>query len=249
LFQPDFILTGTSYTSELDKTYIATGKKSKIPVYSFVDHWTNISARFQQQQLAVLPDLVLLVDNHAKNIALEEGIPEEQLLVIGNPYHEYLKTWRPSLSRTAFFDAIGLYTGNKKVIVFGPDPLSNVNGRIKFGFDEIDGIRELAAIADKLSDEYIILLNPHPNQKIQELLPFERKNLIVFREKLDVNMLIFYADLVLGFFSGFLLEAQIMGKSVIRFFPAPINNDPFKRMDLGIIVIGKEDLLKFLKKK
>lgn len=245
-FSPDFIFTGTSYTSELDKTYIAAGKKAKIPVYSFVDHWTNISARFQQQQLAILPDLVLLVDNHAKNMALKEGIPEEQLLVIGNPYHEYLKSWRPLLSRSAFFNSIGLNTGSKKVIVFGPDPLSNVNGRIKFGFDEIEGVRELAAIADKLAEDYIILLNPHPNQKIQELLPFERNNLVVLKEKLDVNTLIFHADLVLGIFSSFLLEALVMGKTVIRFFPTSINNDPFAHMAVGQIVVGKEALLKIL---
>ena len=51
----------------------------------------------------------------------------------------------------------------------------------------------------------------------------------------DINTLIYYSDVVIGFFSNFLIEATIMRKPVIRFFPKEISNDPFSHLAIGKI--------------
>jgi hypothetical protein len=48
--------------------------------------------------------------------------------------------------------------------------------------------------------------------------------------------LIYFSDLVLGFFSSFLIESKIMHKPVLRFLVEGIKKDPFEGMNIGKIV-------------
>ncbi len=240
-FEFDLIFTGTSYTSRLEIDFIELALEKNIPCWSFVDHWTNIKGRFiNHVGKLILPDKIWLIDNRAKEIAISEGIPQEIIVISGNPYHTWLKKWESKISKAQFYESLGILPHNK-AIVFAFDPLSNINGKKLFGFDEISVIKELANMTHDIIQEHpdwMFLIKPHPNQDVKKLLSVVDKNSLfkVILNELDSNEVIFHADLIIGFFSSFLLEAQIMNKTVLRVLPDDINNDPFVEMNVGVTV-------------
>ncbi len=46
-FRPDFVFTGTSYTSQIEIKFIKTAKEVGINTFSFVDHYTSFLERFR----------------------------------------------------------------------------------------------------------------------------------------------------------------------------------------------------------
>lgn len=235
-FAPDFIITGTSYTSTLELRTLREGKSKGIPSFSFVDHWTSIKERFMLDGELVSPDTVLLVDEKAKNLALDQGFESSKLIVFGNPYHEYLKNWSPVISKEAFLRGLGIEDLNRKFIVYAPDPLSNVNGIARYGFDEITATNQILELTKRLRENYIFILNPHPNQDLDRIQKLIGDQMLITPSGTDINTLIYYTDAVLGFFSNFLIEATILGKKVFRFFPGPNAKDPLINMNIGKLV-------------
>lgn len=244
-YTPDFLFTGTSYTSKIELEYIATAKRIGVLSYAFVDHWTSIRERFMMNDEEVLPDYICVVDSKAKQIGVLQGLNENVFCIIGNPFHEYLKAWAPSLSRIDFFEKLGLHIGNKRILVFAPDPLSNVNGSKRFGFDEISVIEEIDNMLDDISKFYQIIFKPHPNQDISKLSNSFLNRVYVADQSIDNNSLVYYSDIIIGFFSNYLIEATIMGKEVFRYLPINYTDDPFKDLGIGKI-INRETILKFL---
>lgn len=238
-FKPDLIFTGTSYSSNIEQEFIDIARKESIPCYSFVDHWTSISKRFRNKQgLLNLPDFIWVIDQRAKDIAIQEGIDHHKLIISGNPYHDWLANWRPVNTREQFLQAIGVAELNKKLIVFAPDPLSNVNGKLTYGFDELILSRKLVNLikSSHLEDSnWLFLIKLHPNQNAEELNRIFKgqKCCKLLPLDVDTNETIFFADVVIGFFSSLLLEANLMGKSILRFLGSFSRNDPFEGMNVG----------------
>lgn len=238
-FSPDFIFTGTSYTSKIELGYIKAGTGQGIPVYAFVDHWTNIRERFSDNGAEILPDKICLIDERAKTIAEGQGINESMILVSGNPFQDYLRSWKPVQKKEEFFRSNNIDHNDKKIIVFAPDPLSNVDGISKFGFDEVQVSKELSEIIEDTSDKFIFIFKPHPNQDLSKLDSKFLKTVIVAPPGIENNSLIYHSDIILGFFSSYLLEAEIMNKKVLRYLPEGYKNDPFQDNNIGAIVNRK----------
>lgn len=238
-FKPDLIFTGTSYKSSIEKEFIALAQKLFIPSWSFVDHWTSISARFRDGEgLLNLPDMVWVIDERAKNIAVSEGIDANKILITGNPYHNWLTGWKPEKTRNQFLETIGITDQGKKIIVFAPDPLSNVNGKLAYGFDEFTASAKLVELLNKnyaYVSNWLFLIKMHPNQNVSELSKIFSKQECckLLTSDVNTNETIFFADVVIGFFSSLLLEADIMGKPIVRFLDSESNNDPFEKLDIG----------------
>ena len=244
-FEPDFVFTGTSYTSKIELNFIKAAKSKNVSTYAYIDHWTSIRKRFDNNGLEIFSDFVCVIDERAKEIAIEEGIETNKILILGNPYHKYLNNWQPNIGKSLFFESLGLDCNNKKIALYAPDPLSNVDGINVFGFDEIIATKALSKIADKLSDSYIFILKPHPNQNLVKLRESLGKSIIIVDKNADANTLIYFADCVIGFFSSFLIEATVMQKKVFRFAIKDMKKDPFQDMSIGRVV-NKTELLKSL---
>lgn len=243
-FKPELIFTGTSYTSDIEKQFIKIAKKKKIRCYSFVDHWTNISKRFEiSDGIKDYPDKIWVIDTRAFQIAIKEGIDKSRIVISGNPYHTWLKKWKPEISKENFLKKIGLEGINKKLLVYAPDPLSNVNGIEKYGFDELSATTSLVDLFKKHQSElnnWIVLVKLHPNQNRKRIVPIisDFKLFYLLPENCDVNSTIYFSDLVVGFFSSFLIEATIIGIPVLRlFFEKPLK-DPLDSFDIETLVIS-----------
>src|SRR5690606_36790742 len=98
-------------------------------VYSLVGHWTSIKERFLLKNVYVYPDTIFVLDKHAKAIAIKDGINENLVEVFNNPYHAFLRNWKHQISRKALLNDLRLGDkSNKKLVLYAPEPLSNVNG-------------------------------------------------------------------------------------------------------------------------
>jgi len=86
----DWILTGTSWASDLEKEAIKSGKMQKKKVVSFLDHWVNYPQRFEYNGLTCLPDEIWVGDEDALKIA-KNYFPQEKLRLVPNPYFQDIK--------------------------------------------------------------------------------------------------------------------------------------------------------------
>jgi hypothetical protein len=251
-FHPDFIFTGTSYTSKIEQRFIKLAKGKKIPSHSFIDHWTSMRKRFEDSDgTLTTPDLIHVIDGRAKQIAINEGLEEDTIRIMKNPYHLWLASWTPSLTKADFFQTLEVKTEGKKIALFAPDPLSNVNGLEKFGFDEVSALTELTALVkdDKsVNNNWLFLIKPHPNQdpgKFEEVTK-GGSDFILLNADADTNHCIYYSDVVIGFFSSLLIEATLMKKNVLRYLPKEIPNDPLEELQIGMVV-NQSNLMEQLK--
>lgn len=241
-FKPKLIFTGTSYTSDIERKFIKIAKDKQIKCISFIDHWTSMLNRFiNSDGKLILPDEVWVIDERAKKLAIEEGINEAKLIISENPYHDWINKWTPKISKEEFLKDIGFQDYSKRLIIYAPDPLSNINGKEIYGFDELSATYSISNIFESYQNElkdWKVLLKMHPNQdklKLKKVLK-DCGRITILPETVDTNTVIFYADVVLGFFSSFLIEASLMKKTIVRFLDDHNGVDPIEDLKLGIMV-------------
>jgi len=242
-FQPDFIFTGTSYSSKIELGFLKLAKERKIFSYAYVDHNTSIVERFQIGDQFYFPDKILLKDIHAYDIAVDNGISKKKLMIIGNPFLRFIKKWTPKIDKEEFLSSVGIRNEGKVIVVYAPDPLTNIDWDEKFGFNEIEPTRIVNEVALELKKEYIFIFKPHPNQDLNLISQDIICNMLVADKMADSNLLIYFSDIVIGFFSNFLIEALEFDKKVIRFLPNGIINDPFSQNSNMNIIYTKKNLL------
>ena len=233
--KPSFIFTGTSYTSKLEIKFIKIAKELGIPTYAFIDHYTSFLERFDLNGEMIYPDFICVIDNIAKSILHQNKI-EIPAIITGNYFHEYLKNWKPIYTKKELLEKAGIQLSKKKLCVYGPDPLSNKIKFNEFDFDELEATKHLSKIAEELEETHQFILNPHPNQNLEKISKACGNHMFLITQPIDVNSLIYYADVVIGFFSNFLLEARILNKPVLRFFLNKEMSDPLEKMNIGKVV-------------
>jgi hypothetical protein len=81
----NFLLTGTSWGSDLEFQAIKLAGNCNIRNASFVDHWVNYPQRFTHNDESVLPTEIWLGDEFALSIA-QRHFPAEILRLEPNPY-------------------------------------------------------------------------------------------------------------------------------------------------------------------
>ena len=88
LLKPALIITSTSVNKDFEALFIVEAKKKSIPTASFIDFWSNYLIRFKHKGELIFPDNVLAIDNRCADEMITEGIPENIIRVIGQPYLE-----------------------------------------------------------------------------------------------------------------------------------------------------------------
>jgi hypothetical protein len=235
-FEPDFVFCGTSYTSKIELEYILAAEKNNVLSYAFIDHWTNFRNRFLYKDSYLFPDIILVIDERAKQLAAADNIAPEIIEVFGNPYYSWLKNWQPALSKNQLLALLNISRPKGKLVVFAPDPLSNVNGKEIYGFDEISATEKINTILESNNFDFDFVIKAHPNQNLKALKAVTGNKIIIAETEADINSLIFYADIIIGFFSNFLIEAAILNKKILRFHLSKVTNDPIAALNIGKIV-------------
>ncbi|MDD5571822.1 MAG: hypothetical protein PHD97_11800 [Bacteroidales bacterium] len=252
-YKPDFIFTGTSYTSKIELKFLREAGKRKIASFSFIDHYTRYKDRFECDSEYIYPDTIFLTDEKAKKIAIKEGLNKfSEILITGNFHHQFLSEWKPSTEKK-FLLGNNTADENKKIVVFAPDPLSNIGGKEKFLYDETDVWKIISdSFAGQLNYLNIhLVIKLHPNQNKEYFKNFVVQSAypqVIYADDINTNTLIYYSDIVIGMFSGFLIEAKCFCKTIIRCLPNNKLNDPLAKMGIGSVCKDKESFVSLIKK-
>lgn len=236
-FKPDYIFTATSYTSKIELKFISEGNKLKLKTYSFIDHYTKFSDRFYFNSQYVFPNKIFVTDQRALYLAKKAGLDKNsQIQISGNFYHEYLIKWKPRISKNNFFSNIGI-DNNKTTLLFAPDPLSNIDGKNIFSFDETDIWEDISKALDLIEvANFNFLLKLHPNQNVsylsKSMIEFPVSNSVIINSK-DLNLLIYHSDFIIGMFSSLLVEANVFEKKILRHIPNINATDPLEHLNIG----------------
>ena len=219
----DCVFTGTSHPSSsghFEVNCIRKAKRQKIYVVSFIDHWVNFRLRFEGLEQDDFPDEIWVVDQKAKELAISEGLKESSIRIRPNPYHEYLRSeWRPAYQKKDYLDKL-LIPKNGFHILFAPDPLSLRNGKEVAGFTESEAFADLIEALQPAGSEIRLIVKYHPLQPEGLFDEDKKSKLHIYKiREADILELINASDLVVGFYSNVLLEAEAIGKKVIRYFP------------------------------
>lgn len=235
------VFTGTSHPASSDGfelRALALAKRLERPTFSFIDHWVNFRLRFQQGAELVLPDHIVVPDDHAVELAASEGLPRERLMVHANPYLTYLaQLWRPRRSRATVRTALGLPSLEAPLLLYAPDPISLRPPVLERGFTEVSATRDLLASLAALPPEVRVVAQLHPLQPGDTLAPMlaaAPRVLPLSTRGITVPELIHASDLVVGFYSNLLLEAYALGCPVVRYYPSPNpSTDPLGHLAFG----------------
>ena len=234
----DFVLTGTSDVSDLERSAVAEAKRRGVRCASFLDHWVNYRQRFipsqaraQQKRLfktggwkAYLPDEVWVGDKPAYRMAIKEGFPKDKLRLVENPYLEEIK----ALSKKG---GVQKKTG-KKTVLYMSAPICD-DWEEKYGtrgawkFDEFDQMEMFLRHLEKINGKVKkVVLRFHPKERSDKYdAILERCSGQIHVEKSKHAKLfedIRRSDVVIGNESMGLVVAVFMGKKVFCCLPGRI---------------------------
>jgi hypothetical protein len=239
-FLPDKIFTATS-VNNFEHLWRISSKKKKIRVESFVDHWTGIKKRFSFSNKIVYPDVIFLINNEAKKIAISEGVPEEIILIKDNPYYGKVKNFKPNITRLSFFKDINVKP-EKKLILYISDRIRYSPIFSDLGFDELsifeNLLKSLYLIQNKKNDHlngFTLMVKLHPRENEKKYLPYIRNNgninikLVKYCDPLVVN---YFSDLVIGSFSNMVIESHLLKRPLLRVQIGIKAEDPLKYFEL-----------------
>ena len=256
LFNPDCIFTASSFPEKIELEFIKYGNYKNIYTLTFVDHWTNMALRFLSDNQMVLPKLIYVIDENAKRQAEKEGIPSKLLMIMNNPYYQYLEKWIPSKSRLQFLKQLNLFS-NSEFVLYAPEPFSTFGLERKYGFSEVDGLLLLSKLFFQIKgNEYLLVVKCHPNQDVQKLkeavnqLSAPWTDRILVYEEGDIKEFIYFSNYVIGHFSNSMIEADRMQRRTVRMLIG-LNEgveDPLAHLNIGQIARTEMEMLKIMSK-
>lgn len=243
-FTADWVFTGTSnpsFSRGFELEVIGAARSLGIPTWSFIDHWTAYALRFEIKGERIYPDRIIVVDEHARDGAIADGTPPQLLSIHCNPYLDFIRRfWSPSLTRQDIAAHFGIQANANRILLFAPDAVS-LHQEDGWRFTEGDVLLDLIRMVESRRD-IALLVKPHPLQPTSEWQRAVRRAeqggvpLTFADDSTNTLELINAADLIVGIQSNFLLEADALGKSIIRYFPASPEMDAIRHLQVGTTV-------------
>jgi len=218
----DFVLTGTSSYSPLEKMAIAASKQYGIRVASFLDHWTNYKIRFRLDNKLILPNELWVGDKYAFSIA-KRHFPVNKIKLVPNPYFEEIKNEISKLQC--------LSPKNKKYrILYVCDPIKDSekiyhNDSSFLGYDEFEALEYFLNHIHKIFLEgkiEKILIRPHPSEHNKKYLyvidRYKDLPIAISRNKILLHDCS-WANVVVGCETMALVVALLANKVIISCIP------------------------------
>ena len=254
--QPELLFLGTS-TGNREVLWVSMATEKSIKCISFIDHWVNLIHRFLNDEKAIFPSKVWVLNETARRDAEQEGIPPEIIEVHRNPYYQLIEEYRPELSKEQFCQFLGVE--KSKTILFVSDPVKDNLPHI--GFDEystLEAVLQEISILQKegWAETYEVLIKLHPRcteGKYSGIIARYASQKLKIREvrNMDPKIMNYYADYVIGMFSNMVVEALLMKKNVLR---VELNRTQelfkFDEVECKVVTKGnklKDELHNFLK--
>jgi len=217
------ILFASSVHDTLPLTLARAGQRAGLPVIHVLDNWSSYRNRLENDGLPpFMPDHYALMDEMALKAAMKEGLPENMLVITGQPALAGLAdsaARHPAPVPQKPFSL--LFVSEPAEADQGSDP-----GNPAFrGYTEKDVLRLLCAALQPWMDDLFLHLLPHPREERSGLAAVWEEN----RGGLKGRVLdqatahgreeVLKADGIMGMTSILLYEAWLLGKPVLSFQP------------------------------
>ncbi|NFG60641.1 hypothetical protein [Clostridium sp. CMCC3677] len=259
---PDFLITGTSADDFTEKYLWKCAERLKIPSFAILDQWINYGLRFskfgvsqlkeyeKKKEHIYLPYKILVMDNYSKEQMIKEGIPEDKILISGQPYFDYLISKKETISDKVIKDfrkIIG-FDMEDYIITYASEPLSKTYGESDtsehyWGYSERSIFKEfinvLNQVRQKTNRKIGLIIRLHPKEdenNYNDLIDNINDNIsILIDKKLDGFKLICTSNLICGMSSMFLIESAVLGKSIISMQMGLNRDNPFILDKIGAV--------------
>lgn len=259
-YQPSALITGTSMNAtNLEKKFLTIAKALAVPSISILDFWANYSLRFSDTpgDLKFIPDVIAVMDELAYKEMVTEGFSPDNLIITGQPAFDGIAEYKKRSKHRSFREIRQKYCvrENDLFVVFVSQPLSRFYGKDRtypgfLGYTEKtvlnDLVRALDVISDGSSEDIVLLIRPHPKEKIADYDMNKSSNIrIIIADQDDPRDLILASDLVAGMNTELLVEACYLGSIVISIQPGLMMRDvlPTNRGGYSIPIYSHKELL------
>jgi len=198
------LVTGTSWGNQLELEIISACKAALIPTIAILDYWSNYQARFKNNiGHLIYPDHYIVMDEMAKEEAIQEGVPSNILQVLGHPgLDKYIAIERRKIC----------FTNKKKKLLFLSQPLSALYGE-ELGYTEQQVLEDCIMVVQGDND-YSLSVKFHP--KDDEELKQRYLDISVVGDLRDIMT---EYDVIIGMNTMGLLHAVLMGIPAISYQP------------------------------
>ncbi len=235
-FAPDLLILGTAWEKNLEKAFLELAPARGIRSLSIVDNWSHFRERFLKATGpgSAFPDRVAVVDEHAQEQALKEGIPPERLVITGQPHLESVveKVKSPVVVRQAAALRqrwLAAFSPEKiRLVLFVSEPFSIYSASstpYHRGYTEVEaleGLLEAAGDVERnraLRVQVVVKLHPRESQSCSPMaVAAASKGITTEKEAPGLASLI-ASDAVVGMASMLLFEAALAGRPTVSFEP------------------------------
>lgn len=212
------LVTGTSWGNDTELTAIQICNEANIPTMSILDYWAHYKLRFiNQQNEYIYPDYYIIMDNLAKQEALQEGVPSDILYVLGHPGLDYYIN--NEIKKEKIKDT-------KKKILFLSQPLSQLYGE-SLGYTEMQVVEDCIKLVER-NQEFSLKIKFHPKDSSL----FQKKYSYLAVESNIIEILQQY-DYIIGMNTMALLHAVLMGSLAVNYQPDLCKEDQCITNKLG----------------
>lgn len=213
----DVVVTGTSFSSPLERRAWALARRRGVPTLAAIDAWANFGRRFQESDLApmVLPDAVAVIDGDCARSLADDGIAPKRVHVVGQPHLERL-VGRLAPARAARDPA----AAELPLVAYFSEPIAgNLPPDKHPGYDQF-GVLEHVLTELRRGPPVSLVVQPHPRESAELWRRFMAERPLpagfaVRVGQLERDRLLVDADLVLGMTSMVLVEAALIGVPVV----------------------------------
>jgi len=229
--KPSLILVSASANIDLEGFFITASKEQGIITASFVDIWANYLMRFKHDGELIFPDNILAIDKKCAEEMVSDGIPQNLIRIVGQPYLESLTKNIPILGSKTLFTSQPI----KKY--------SNDN----LGYNETDFWEICLQAIKKLGNDKI-LATLHPEEEIKAVK--EANSNIIWSAGQGIKDII-NSHTIIGMSSMQMMVGYLWGRKVASVQPCLRKEDPSPLSRWGLIPLleKSDELVRFLQEK
>jgi hypothetical protein len=251
--RPDVIVTSATSLPRFDmseKYLWQTARKAGVRTLAFVDQWQNYALRFsgpsEHERLTYLPDTINCIDEIGKSEMVAEGFDERILLPLGHPslsllQEEFKSVRLKDVRSKPGFPAV--CDDPKNTVLFVSEALREHFGDAR-GYDQYQALDYFLKNLSGSAPEKCVLVKLHPKdepagyERLTAKYPGLRVHCI--QHELTSLECLRAAEVVFGMTSMMLVEAFILGRTVVSVQPGLKGVDPLVLSRHGLIPLLRD---------